>query len=232
MTMLAGVDSCTGGWIVAIDDCSGRPPLCRRLDSFSAIMALRPEPSMVAIDVPIGLLERGARDCDVQARRLLAARRNSVFTTPIRATLQARSHSEASARRFAVEGKKISLQAWGIICKINEVDAALQAHLDWRPRVREVHPELCFYHLNAKHPMEYAKKFADGKKERLDLLRVEFGSAVDAAVASGGLSCKTDDVIDAFVSLWAARRIAAGSASRLPAVPSRDRFGLPMEMWA
>jgi predicted RNase H-like nuclease len=232
MTMLVGVDGCTGGWIAAIDDGSGRPALCRRFGSFSAIMALKPEPSVVAIDVPIGLLERGTRDCDAQARRLLAERRNSVFTAPIRATLQAHSHSEASAKRFEVEGKKISLQAWGIICKINEVDAALQAHLDWRPRVCEVHPELCFYHLNAKHPMEYAKRFADGKKERLELLRDEFGTAVDIALASGGLSCKPDDVIDAFVSLWTARRIAAGSASRLPAVPPRDHFGLPMEMWA
>lgn len=80
--------------------------------------------------------------------------------------------------------------------------------------------------------MEYAKRFADGKKERLELLRDEFGTAVDIALASGGLSCKPDDVIDAFVSLWTARRIAAGSASRLPAVPPRDHFGLPMEMWA
>ena len=232
MTTLVGADGCTGGWIAAIDDGSGRPAVCRRFDSFSALMALTPEPSVIAIDVPIGLLERGARDCDAQARRLLGARRNSVFTAPIRATLQARSHSEASAKRFAVEGKKISLQAWGIICKVNEVDAALQAHLAWKPRVREVHPELCFYHLNAKRPMAYAKRFAHGKNERLEILRHEFGPAVDVALARGGLSCKPDDVIDAFVALWTARRIATGSASRLPASPTLDQFGLPMEMWA
>jgi len=230
--MLVGVDGCSGGWIAAIDDGSGRPAACRRLNSFSAILTLTPEPSVVAIDVPIGLLERGSRDCDMQARRPLAARRSSVFTAPIRAILQARSHSEASAKRFAVEGKKISLQAWGIICKINEVDTALRTHLYWRSRVREVHPELCFYHFNAKHPMEYAKRFVGGKKERLKLLRNEFGSAVDTALTDDGPSCKPDDIIDAFVALWTARRIAAGSASRLPEVPPLDHFGLPMEMWA
>jgi predicted RNase H-like nuclease len=136
-----------------------------------------------------------------------------------------------SAKRYAVDGKKISLQAWGIICKVNEVDAALRAHLEWKSRVREVHPELCFYELNAKQPMKFAKKVADGKRERLVLLRREFGAAVDVAIAGGRLFCKSDDIIDAFVSLWTARRIAAGSASRLQATPPHDHFGLAMEMW-
>jgi predicted RNase H-like nuclease len=126
----------------------------------------------------------------------------------------------------------MSLQAWGIVCKVNEVDAALQAHPAWKTRVREVHPELCFLHLNGGQPMAYAKRFGGGKEERLALLRRVFGTAVDDALAAGGLSCKRDDVIDAFVCLWTARRVAVGSASRLPAAPPRDKCGLAMEMWA
>lgn len=231
MTVLVGADGCVGGWIAAIDDGSGRPD-CLRYESISALMAHAPTPFVVAIDVPIGLLKKGTRDCDVQARALLGARRNSVFTAPIRPVLDARSHADASAKRFDAEEKKISLQAWGIVSKVKEVDDALRAHPQWRATVREVHPELCFYRLNADRPMDYAKRKPDGRRERLTLLRREFGAAVDDTLARGGLSCKADDVIDAFVSLWTARRIAAGSASRLPKAPPQDSFGLPMEMWA
>lgn len=232
MNVLVGADGCTGGWIAAVDDGSGRPPDCRRYESIGALMTQRPTLSVLAIDVPIGLLGQGARDCDVQARAQLGARRNSVFTAPIRPVLDAHSHADASARRLGAEGKKMSLQAWGIVCKVKEVDDALRAHPQWKANIREVHPELCFYRLNANRPMDHAKTKPDGRRERLALLRREFGGAVDATLARGGLSCKPDDVIDAFVSLWTARRIAAGSATRLPKAPPQDAFGLPMEMWA
>ena len=39
-------------------------------------------------------------------------------------------------------------QAWGIVRKVAEVDEALLTHAAWRLRVREVHPEVCFYFLN------------------------------------------------------------------------------------
>lgn len=226
-----GVDGCRNGWIAAVDEGLGGAPRCERFERLSDLMRIAP--SVVAIDVPIGLLERGKRECDPLARQLLQGRRNSVFTAPIRPVLTARTYEEACSTRFATEGKKLSRQAYGILCKVVEVDEALRAHPTWRPHVREVHPELCFYHLNEQRPMSHPKKRRQGRDERLVLLRREFGGAVDSELARvRGLGCKPDDIIDAFVALWTARRIETGVAVRLPADPPRDEFKLPMEMVA
>jgi predicted RNase H-like nuclease len=69
-------------------------------------------PEVVAVDVPIGLPERGSRDCDVEARRLLGVRSSSVFPAPIRAMLAAGSQAEASRIGHGAEGKRVSIQLW------------------------------------------------------------------------------------------------------------------------
>jgi len=147
--------------------------------------------------------------------------------------LDAKSHSEACTIREAVEGKRLSIQAWAIVPKVLEVDRAMRGSAELRGRVREVHPEICFYHLAAGRPMHHAKKTREGREERLSLLREEFGPAVEAALAGRKqLRCAADDVVDAFVGLWTARRAWVGHAITLPSVPPRDRHGLPMEMVA
>jgi len=230
-TTLMGVDGCAGGWIAAVDDGSESAPTCHRFASIGAVMERAP--TVVAIDVPIGLLDRGARDCDAAARKLLGARRNSVFTTPIRATLKATSHRHACALRIEIEGKKLSIQAWGILRKVLEIDEALRTHEEWRECIREVHPEVCFYHLNGNRPLTWAKKRAEGRRERLELLQPHFGNAVaDALAERRRLGCAADDVIDAFAALWTARRIASGIAVRIPMAPPADRLGITMEMLA
>jgi predicted RNase H-like nuclease len=81
--------------------------------------------------------------------------------------------------------------------------------------------------------MEFAKKKSQGRAERCDILRTQFDHAIDEALSEmRGTGCAADDVIDAFAALWTARRIMTGKAVTLPAIPGRDRFGLPMEMVA
>ena len=113
MNRVVGVDGCTGGWIVASRDAGGAISV-RRVDAFEALFEA-PRPEVVAVDVPIGLPQRGPRDCDVEARRLLGARRSSVFPAPIRGVLAAASHAEASRARRQVEEKGLSVQAWAIV---------------------------------------------------------------------------------------------------------------------
>jgi predicted RNase H-like nuclease len=231
MATLMGVDGCTRGWIAAVDEGSQRSPSCHRFASIDALMERAP--AVLAIDVPIGLLDKGARECDVAARRLLGARRGSVFTAPIRPALKAHSHRHACALRLEVEGKRVSIQAWGINYKVLEIDDALRIHEEWRGCIREVHPEVCFYHLNGNRPLTWPKKHAEGRRERLKLLRPQLGDAVtDALTERKRLGCAADDIIDAFVALWTARRIADGTAIRIPAAPPADTLGIPMEMSA
>ncbi len=194
---------------------------------------MTPAPAVVAVDVPIGLPERGARACDRAARALLGPRRSSVFPAPLRALLAAASHDEASRLRERIERKRVSKQAWLIFPKIAEADRLLRRSAAARSAVREIHPELSFYYLNGERPMSAPKRKAAGRDERLEVLRAWCGDAVDRSLAScGRLTCAPDDVIDAFAALWTAERIADGKAVVHPANPELDAHGLPMSITA
>jgi predicted RNase H-like nuclease len=233
VTRLCGADGCRAGWIAITEDLN-TGVLSWEVSSSLEALASASAAEIIALDVPIGLPDRGSRDCDVAARRLLGpGRGSSVFPAPIRPLLEATCHSEACAIREAVEGKRLSIQAWAIVPKVLEVDRAMRSSSQLRGRVREVHPEVCFFHLASRRPMQQAKKTREGREERLRLLRPEFGPAVEDALADHRhLGCAVDDVIDAFVGLWTARRAWDGRAITLPALPPRDRHGLPMEMVA
>lgn len=191
-------------------------------------------PSLLALDIPIGLPEIGSRACDLQARKLLGrGRASSVFPAPIRPLLAASSHREASDIRYAVEGKRLPIQAWAIVPKIREVDEFLRADVGARGRVHEVHPEVCFYYMGGARPMPVAKKKLAGREQRAALLRAHFGGVIDAALADRRrLGCAADDILDAFAGLWTARRVRAGNAVTVPYTPELDQYGLPMEMVA
>ena len=131
------------------------------------------KPKVVAIDIPIGLVESGSRQCDVQARRLLGPRKSSVFPAPILPALVARDRSAAQNISMAVHGKGVPAQAFGIFAKVKEVDDLLHARPELRDSVYEVHPELSFYAWNANQPMAHPKKSGPGFMERM--LTLTFG---------------------------------------------------------
>lgn len=71
------------------------------------------ELAAVGIDIPIGLPEVGPRRCDLEARRMIGARRSSVFPAPMRGLLGAATYDEAVSRAVALSGKGLSRQAFG-----------------------------------------------------------------------------------------------------------------------
>lgn len=232
MALVVGVDGCRGGWIAASWR-DARAVYCRRLVTLDDLFTDAVAPDVVAVDVPIGLLELGARECDVEARRLLGSRRSSVFTAPIRPLLNAKSQAEASQVRHRLEGKRVSIQAWAIVAKIQEVDRLLRSNPVRRDIIREVHPELCFFFLNGKRAMSKPKKQAAGRSERVSLLRTWCGEVVDLALKERAkLGCESDDIVDAFAALWTAERIHRGEAMSIPPSPPLDSHGLRMEMVA
>ena len=230
--MVAGLDGCRGGWYIVQESTDGTIT-GRVCASFRDALQLIPAPAPIAIDIPIGLKSSGARTCDLAARRALAPTRgSSVFPAPIRPVLHASTHKEASDMRRAVEGKGISIQSFNITGKIREVDAALRASPTDADRVYEVHPELCFASLNNAKPLSHSKKRASGRAERLALLAQHFGDAPERLLAERPRDIvAADDVIDAFVALWTARRIANGTAASLPSVPEQDELGLRMAIF-
>lgn len=134
--------------------------------------------------------------------------------------------------RRAVEGKGMSIQAFAIVPKIREVDAALAANPEHLQRVFEVHPEVTFSELNGGAPLSVPRKKVAGRRARLALLRDHFGDAPEAFVAARPKSnVAPDDVVDAFAALWSAQRIKRGSHRSLPTPPGRDGLGLPMAIF-
>ena len=231
---IAGADGCRAGWIVVRENLSEAAISWDVVPSLQVLFERPDAPQLLALDIPIGLSLTGARACDMEARRLLGrGRGSSVFPAPIRPVLAASSHAEASDARYRAEGKRISIQSWAIVPKVREVDNFLRAHPGHQERVREVHPEVCFCFMAGGRPMVVAKKKRAGREERAALLRSEFGTTVDLALADlRTLGCAADDLLDAFAGLWTARRIRGGAAVTLPADPPRDPFGLRMEMVA
>lgn len=204
--------------------------LCARFDE---VLALPERPAAIAVDMPIGLLERaapGGRACDRAARALLGRpRASSVFTPPTRPALVNDGYADAMVRN----GAGMSKEAYNILPKIRELDALLTPGA--QAGVFEAHPELVFRALGG-HPMRYNKKTPAGRRERLRCLRPVFGAAfrdpLRARLELGAGKVAADDVIDAYVLAHAARRIQTGQATRLPQGPAPvDARGLRMEIW-
>lgn len=190
---------------------------------------------LILIDIPIGLPESGReeRPCDKEARRLLGwPRRSSVFAVPCRAALQASNYEDAKRINKDKTGKELSRQTWGIIPKIREVDDFLNENFSARLKIREIHPEVCFWALNGGKPMEFNKKEEYGLRERIEILHQVYRQApelVNFTTQKYQGRVAHDDIVDAL----AAAVTALLGGPRLLTVtnnPKTDSKGLPMEM--
>ncbi len=188
---------------------------------------MEPKPTIIAVDIPIGLLEEpsaGGRECDKEARLLLGTpRRSSVFTPPTRPALASATYEEAQGF-----GVGMSRQAFGLLPKIREVDQLMIPEV--QERVREIHPELCFYGLTG-YPMRHNKKSTEGTAERLGALQGNFSGIGRALGLFPRSQVASDDVLDAYAAAWTALRITENSAKCVPLRPRIDAKGLRMEMW-
>lgn len=228
---VVGVDGCRAGWVAVVER-SRVPVYAPIFESFHDLMENFPDAAVIAVDIPIGLPDRGARECDLEARRRLALRASSVFPAPLRSVLDAASHADASQIRFQIEGKRMSCQAFGIVKKIREVDRTLIENSAARGKVVEVHPEVSFAMWQGR-PMQNPKRRKAGRAERRDLIRGEWPEALERCEASLDRSkSKLDDLYDAFAALWSARRVASGAAVQLPENAPTDACNLPMRIVA
>jgi len=234
VTCVAGVDGTPGGWAVVVME--SEQLIVRKVIALSSLFDDRSDLKIVAVDVPIGLLEcyeKGGRACDRAARKLLGKyRRSSVFPAPIRATLMAKSWEEACnlSRNSAPQGKAINKQTFAILPKIREVDLLLQTRAELRAVVREIHPEVSFAQL-AGRPMINPKSSKAGREERRMALASAFPNLVEAEHAGHAQGLPIEDILDATVACWSASRLATGTGRPLPGTANRDSTGLPMVIW-
>ncbi len=160
--------------------------------------------------------------------RALGPRRSSVFPAPVRAVLGAASYTEACALSRRARGKGISKQLFNILAKIRAVDALQTPRL--QDQLFEMSPELSFAELTGR-PMPANKRTAEGRAARRQALASAsaFGETVSECLdGPPPPGAKRDDVVDALVGAWTARRRAAGVHTRLGG--ETDKTGLRMEI--
>ena len=235
-----GVDGCRSGWFSVGFDGNGCYEL-KVFPAFSELLAYYCDAKLVLVDIPIGLLKSGeGRKCDKEARKILGhPRSSSVFSAPTRQTVEQAADSPgdydcANVTELRFAGKGISKQAFAIAPKIAQVDKVLRCRdSNATPKVREVHPEICFWALNEECAMKCNKKSELGEKERLQVLErfeprtCEIYSKACRRFVGGGVA--KDDILDALVAAVTAR-CGHERLKTIPDCPPKDCKGLPMEM--
>jgi len=207
---------------------------------------------LVLIDIPIGLKSGGTgeRLSDLGARKILKARKSSIFPVPCREAVYAETYGQACEINEKLTGKRISKQAWNILPKIRDVDRFLLENKDVFPLVREVGPEICFQAF-AGRPMEYSKKKEEGFLERKKVLK-KIGIILKKAgpLADGTFECEAavdeiietalskyrrkdvarDDILDALVAAFTAKLGHGYGFEYVPGEPEIDAEGLRIQL--
>ena len=234
-----GVDGCPRGWFSVGFNASGEYEL-KAFSSFAELVEYYAAAKLILVDMPIGLPEGPAeRLCDPEARRALGQPRGtSVFRAPTRrATEHLARHpgDEGGAKDVQIEitGTSLAPFALGIMPKMAEVDQVMRAR---QPKVREVHPEVCFWALNSRSSMKFSKKNQEGIEERLCVLeRVEPRARSIYKAGCDNFYRKyvaRDDILDALAAAVTAYRGWSNHLQVFPKnnAPQNDERGLTMEM--
>jgi predicted RNase H-like nuclease len=220
-----GVDAFSKGWVAVRLDAGGLFEAAFAAPTMVDVLLQADDVDVVAVDIPLGYPAALRRQADASARRFIGPMRSSVFETPPAAVWQAVDYAAAAKLSRELVGRGLTQQAWALRVKVLDADDA------WRSapeRVYEVHPEVSFCALARRHIATRKATWA-GMRERLDLLAsvdIELPSDMGTAGVAG-----VDDVLDAGVAAWTARRIARGEASSLPDPPERDASGAPVAIW-
>jgi predicted RNase H-like nuclease len=253
--LIAAVDGCKGGWVIAqgaieLDGKAGpnsgsRPlELSESIDlfhckNFSDVLDATKQCDVVLIDMPIGLSDgkrSGAggnssddwpRPCDLMAKQALGGKRSSLFLAPPRGCLIAENPRAFQEMHRELTGVGASLPVWGIVPKIIEVDGLM----DWKVqrRVHEYHPELAWCRLAGTELPK--KRSPEGRAVRWQLLEQWIGKNALGQTAEWRAARPSqvaeDDLLDALVGLVVGLTFGQ---FRLCGEPQRDSTGLLMEI--
>lgn len=130
--VFVGVDGCSAGWFAvflateAEKNCEWGIGLFTKFQFRIDFLIKKYEQiePLILIDIPIGLKNggKGERLPDLGARRILKARKSSIFPIPCREAVYMESYKKACEVNEKLTGKRISKQAWNIVSKIRDVN--------------------------------------------------------------------------------------------------------------
>jgi predicted RNase H-like nuclease len=224
-----GVDACKAGWVgIALSDGTVSAYFAAGISDLAEQVKVSSDGplDLVAADMPIGLPDVGRRRADVLAREMVGLLRASVFMTPVRQALAEEGYAAATAVNAQLAGEGISRQAHGLRTKILQVDQWVRQA---QQRVVEVHPEASFACL-AGAPLTVRKSTWAGVVRRRQLL-AQAGIVLDDELGLAGEKAGVDDILDAAVAAWTARRVTRGQARSIPDLPELFSDGLPCSIW-
>lgn len=235
--MYWGIDYCKSGWIaVGLGNNTMQHGLYESIIAFWA--AHHDDAERVLINIPIGLSSGPSeRQADLQAMKTVGQRSTSSFQTLTRQSLEhgikhnfAKGvRAKASEINHNIVGKKITLQSWGNVPKIYEVDTFLRRTDSARDVFMETHPEVIFWAFSGK-PMRYTKKYGLGFAERIQALLLHQPNAmelVSEVFDSYQSSLEDDDALEAVACAVAAQ---CSTLLTMPKTPEVDDEGLPMQI--
>jgi predicted RNase H-like nuclease len=220
-SLVVGIDGTASGWVgVALRDAAFADAIVA--GDVKTLLRHFPHAAVVAVDMPIGIPERGVREADMAARGVLRGGRcSSVFVVPPRFVLEAPDYASALQRCRQIGAPGVSRQAYGLRRRIFEVDEIAAT----TPRLVEVHPEVSFHSLNSG-PLAASKHSWSGLQERRRLLATAGIVIPDTLANASGAG--PDDVVDAAVAAWTATRVLRKTAGTLPTQPPLDERGRPI----
>ena len=209
---VVGIDGYRRGWVAAVSDGSGWSWATVAVDGFADLC---PSDAVIGVDMPIGILASGQRDCDLLAKQALGAASSRVFITPPRGVLElglAAPNDQVQEVSRALMGSGVSRQALGLASRVLVVDVFVAE----QPAVRivEVHPELSFARMSGSRPLAN-KKTAAGVGQRIVALASWLPDAA-TVIGQAPPDVPIDDALDALACVWTARRWADGRADLLP----------------
>lgn len=225
--LIAGVEPCPGGWLVAaarLQGITAFPIEPEVFPTFADILDYRPAFDVLAVHCHLSFPSDetpGGRACDRQARELLGWPRAGTITSPPSRALLTSGDLHQPARKGL---SPISAQ---MLTRYAEVAAEMQPYR--QRQVFEVHPELSFYQLNDDRPMQHAKETPEGVAERRTLVEQRI-PGIDAVLTAQLPGVELRHLLDAAADMVTARRISARAVERLPEEPEWDDEGVRMEL--
>lgn len=218
-----GIDGCRGGWfaILLLENAYGFTTYQNWKSLLDQHLVSIWPAEVIAVDMPIGLIDHGRRPCDQLARKRLSAasggsgRTSSIFSPPRRPMLSMIDYDKANAWGKAqgplkTHGGGLSKQAWNLKAKIREIDDLI--HPDQQDIIIEAHPELAFLRRNNNTALA-SKHTNAGRIKRIEILNA-YGLPIESILqqARSMQGVQPDDVIDAGVlALVAWNKYMAGN---------------------
>nr|WP_242987708.1 DUF429 domain-containing protein [Anaerobacterium chartisolvens] len=231
-----GIDGCRAGWVAVNITKEGFE--VELYKSIVEICSKYSDSDSILVDMPIGLPESiDEIRPDAEARKIIAGRSSCIFNTPCRQSVYTEDYFEASSINKQVLGKGLSKQSFAICNNIREIDELLEKVPEFKEKIKESHPEICFAMLQStgpyKEPIYESKHTEEGQYARFTVLEQYYDRAADFVQYIHGhprLSKISEDCIDALCLAVTGMLGIKNGFRTVPEKPMCDSRGILMQM--